>query len=342
MLAVLVVGLILRVFALTHNPTYVYDENYYAPAGCTLVGVCPHPGMGPFAGEAMLAKSPDPNVSHPVLGKLLIGTGIVVLGDRALGWRVMPVFAGLLSLWAFHRLARRMLDSEEDALIATALLAVDGMHVSVSRMAILDMFLFLFTTAAMLATSHVLATGGRDRKWIVAVGACLGLAMLVKTIACLTALAFVAIVFLLPGVERKARLGTVSVAAGVASLVFLSWAGFFLAKGCPLDQWLYVLGKGIRTGALPRNPSVLRSHRYSSQPYAWLFDARGMWFRPPAPDGTSSSLSSLLGLGNPVTWLSFLPASYKVYADWRERQDPRDAFLLIWFVVTFVPMFAIS
>ena len=41
----------------------------------------------------MLALSHPANPEHPPLGKELLALGIALFGDRALGWRVMPLLS---------------------------------------------------------------------------------------------------------------------------------------------------------------------------------------------------------------------------------------------------------
>ena len=77
-------------------------------------------------------------ISHPPLGKLLIALGIAVLGMHPLGWRLAGCLCGIAMLPVIYVLAKRLFGRERPALAAAAFLALDFMHFTQTRIALID------------------------------------------------------------------------------------------------------------------------------------------------------------------------------------------------------------
>jgi dolichyl-phosphate-mannose-protein mannosyltransferase len=82
--------------------------------------------------------------SHPPLGKVLIMAGIAVLGMTPFGWRFAGALFGVFMLPALYFLVRRVTKSPKWAFFATALMAVDFMHFTQTRIATIDVFVTFF------------------------------------------------------------------------------------------------------------------------------------------------------------------------------------------------------
>lgn len=86
-------------------------------------------------------------IVHPPLGKWLIAIPSGMFGNNELGWRLGPAIAGIISVFLLARIARRMFRSNLFGGIAGLLLALDGVSLVQSRVALLDIFLQLFIIA---------------------------------------------------------------------------------------------------------------------------------------------------------------------------------------------------
>ena len=86
-------------------------------------------------------------IVHPPVGKWLIAITSQFWGNDSLGWRLAPAIAGIVSVLLITRIARRMFRSNLFGGIAGLLLALDGISVVQSRVALLDIFLQLFILA---------------------------------------------------------------------------------------------------------------------------------------------------------------------------------------------------
>src|SRR5439155_18870643 len=142
---VVLIGAVLRLVGLSHPAGKMFDEIYYATEADELL----HHGVEwriPDNGD--VSQGYGDFVVHPQLGKWCIAIGVKIFGDREFGWRIAAVVAGVLSILIVVRLARRMFGSTVLGCAAGLLMALDGMHLVLSRTALLDIFLLLFIVAA--------------------------------------------------------------------------------------------------------------------------------------------------------------------------------------------------
>lgn len=134
-----VVGGVIRYWGLAFPHGKSFDEIYYATEA-----------------QEMLRYGYEDNrgfmfIVHPPLGKWLIGAGSAVFGDGSFGWRVVPAAAGTLCVLMLARVAMRMFHSVVLGVVAGGLLAMEGISVVISRVALLDIFLQFFILAAFCA-----------------------------------------------------------------------------------------------------------------------------------------------------------------------------------------------
>ena len=303
----------------------VFDEVYYAcdaqnllrygvehvtesdSANTAVAGACIPTGTGSF-------------VVHPPLGKWAIAVGEKLFGVNAFGWRFSAAVAGTLTVLIVVRAGRRMTGSTLLGCLAGLLVAVDGLHFVQSRVAMLDVFLVLWTTAGFACVvcdrdqlrSRLADGRGGIRWWRVAAGICLGAAVATKW----SGLYYLAAVGLLSvawevGARRTAGeprpfRGTVrrsTLALGAAfvlvplAVYLLSWTGWFVSDIGSNRQWAAEQPGGTRFDMLP---DALRSlwhyhqailsfheglsapHPYQSHAVGWLLLARPVsYYYPP-------------------------------------------------------------
>jgi dolichyl-phosphate-mannose-protein mannosyltransferase len=206
-------GAFLRFYRLQVPRAFVFDETYYAKDAWSILqhgvewcpvtsatnpnlanqlilqghtnvfATCPYGGYGEY-------------VVQPEVGKLLIAVGEAMFGLDSFGWRFSSAVFGSLAILLICRIARRMFRSTLLGCIAGLLMAMDGLEFVLSRTGILDIFLMFFILAAFgclvidrdqsraaLAEGVANRTGGDTgprlglRKWQVACGILLGLAV---------------------------------------------------------------------------------------------------------------------------------------------------------------------
>ncbi|TDO45837.1 protein-O-mannosyltransferase-like protein [Kribbella sp. VKM Ac-2527] len=203
-LAITAFAAILRFWNVGNPVKFVFDETYYAKDAFSLLkfGYARQFIDKPegAADKAILAGNLDvfkdtPSLTvHPEVGKWMIAAGEQLFGMNTFGWRFMPALFGSLTVLLLIRTVRRMSRSTLIGCIAGLLLAVDGLHFVMSRVALLDIFLAFWLVAAVsclvadrdwtrrrLAESPDL--GGKLGRWMLlrpwrlAAGVCFGLAL---------------------------------------------------------------------------------------------------------------------------------------------------------------------
>jgi len=132
----------------------IFDETYYAKDAYALLQAgyeltWPEEADGDFlAGDPQVTDEPS-YVVHPPLGKWLIAVGIRLFGtETALGWRFSAAVAGVVGVLLVALIAQRMFRSVFLGGVAGVLTAVEGHHLVMSRVALLDIFLMMFVLAA--------------------------------------------------------------------------------------------------------------------------------------------------------------------------------------------------
>src|SRR5688500_13272282 len=86
---------------------------------------------------------------HPPLGKLLMLPGIVLFGDNGWGWRAHAAVLGCLHIALMGFVAAGLFGSRRAGWLAAAFVAIDGLFVSYSRTALLDVPMNAFMMASL-------------------------------------------------------------------------------------------------------------------------------------------------------------------------------------------------
>lgn len=306
-LAVLALAALLRLWALGRPSTLVFDEIYYVrdaisqlAHGFPTVWPDDDPSMAGARATAFGAEAS--NAVHPPLGKWLIGLGILVFGpESGWGWRSAAALSGVATVGIVMRLGWLMSRSMVVACTAGLLLAVDGVHVVLSRVGLLDGFLATaIALGALFVWRDQLALAARaercapdrplpvwwGRPWLLAAAAAFGAAAAIKwsglyPLACF--LILVTVRDLLARLRRRdprAVLRAVGQAAAsaaltlpTAALVYLaSWAGWIIAPGGwarePGVPWPVSL-LAYHREMLGWHSTLSAPHPYQSHPLSW-------------------------------------------------------------------------
>ena len=202
---------VLRFWNLGHPRAIVFDETYYVKDSWSQ-WVLGFPAKWPPEGADALFLGGDTNafetagsfVVHPPLGRFFIGLGMALFGpDSSTGWRFAVAVFGTATVLLVYLVAKTLTGSVVFAGIASGLLAIDGLSIVLSRVALLDGILTFFLllgfwfvlldrrrhvarlaafAAAREASGHDPAWGPVfwNRPWLLAAGAALGAATAVK------------------------------------------------------------------------------------------------------------------------------------------------------------------
>jgi dolichyl-phosphate-mannose--protein O-mannosyl transferase len=278
---ILAVAALLRFWNLGMPATLVFDEVYYVDGARDYL-----------AGGVEVTDGKAEFIVHPPLGKWLIALGIWIFGDTAAGWRVVAALFGLLSIALIYLVARRLFSSEYLALIAASLMTIDGLHLVMSRTALLDIFLMFFLLAAFLALLY-------EKHFVVAIS--LGLALATKW----SALYFIlAIGIYLLFTNWKKLIPYIPI---IPIIYLVSWGGWFFSDNGwsrnystnPILSFIH-----YHREILNFHTGLTTEHSYEASPWNWLILGRptSFFYESPRTCGAENCSQEILAMGTPVIW----------------------------------------
>ncbi|NYI07872.1 dolichyl-phosphate-mannose--protein mannosyltransferase [Allostreptomyces psammosilenae] len=271
---------VLRLWNLGQPHAVIFDETYYAKDAWSLLQRGYESSWPDNANDAILATPPSVPLGddaafivHPPVGKWTIALGEWLFGMDPFGWRIAVAVLGTLSVLMLARIGRRLFRSTMLGCLAALLMTVDGLHLVMSRTALLDGVLMFWVLAGFgcllidrdrsrgrLADlvgdvpDSARATAARLgwRPWRLAGGLCLGLATATKWSGLFYVAAFGIMIVLwdagarrLAGAERPYRtmlrrdaLPAFGALVPVTIVVYLvSWVGWFASDDGYYRQW---------------------------------------------------------------------------------------------------------
>nr|WP_298928903.1 phospholipid carrier-dependent glycosyltransferase [uncultured Erythrobacter sp.] len=282
-----------------------FDEVHYLPAARELLS----------GGEYI-------NREHPLLGKELIALGMYLLGDNPLGWRIMPLIAGIIAMAASMR-AIWHASHDRFATIAFGILLATGFHIFIhARIAMLDIFMVCFLALAAWQFAAAMREPETGRWRLALAGVAIGCALASKwnsvPLAMLPGLTFFAarlsagrrrLIFSkrgvpVPGIslaEAFVWLGIVPLTVYAITFAPGYWMGEYLRPSVLSEKGLL----GLHQEILSLQQQVLAPHSYQSTWPQWVSNTRGIWY---LYEFTDNAQRGVLLIGNPVTMLLGLPA----------------------------------
>jgi len=323
-IAVTLIAAVTRFWALGFPQGKSFDEVYYA-----------------VEAQELLRYGYEDNrdymfVVHPPLGKWCIALTSWLFGDRGVlwhtsesfSWRVAPALAGTISVLIVARLAQRMFRSTIAGALAGLLMALEGISLVMSRVALLDIFLQTFLLAGfaclVIDRDQVRARLGRlyaagvdlrngapslgPRPWRLLGGVLLGLGCAVKWSGLSFWLGFAVLSLLwdrgalrAAGIERpwinwwrrSFPTGFCSLIVAAVTSYLLAWTGWFVGENSWNRHWSDTHpGTGL-FGWLPGGiRSLANYHHQAYEFHSHLYD----------PHAYKANPWSWLILGRPISF----------------------------------------
>ncbi|MBM3655750.1 MAG: phospholipid carrier-dependent glycosyltransferase [Actinobacteria bacterium] len=300
----------------------IFDEVYYVNGARDFLAY----GVESESGEAEF-------VVHPPLGKWLIGLGIKIFGDIPLGWRFSAALFGLASIILLYFITQALFKSTFLSLIATTLISFDGLHLVMSRTALLDIFLSFF----ILLTFYFVI---RERYW--QAGITIGLALATKWSALYILVALV--IFLL--IYKRTPIKTALQFTLLPALTYLvTWSGWFLSDiGWKRDSGTNSLLSlfNYHREMLDFHTNLETDHSYEASPWNWLILGRPTSFFYATPKGCGEQKCSqeVLALGTPTLWWLGLFAIFATLGYFVYRRELSAGLILLFLFANFLPWIA--
>ena len=322
-------ALTLRLWRLDLPKGYIFDEVYYAKDAASLIthGVeLNEDGMAEF-------------VVHPPLGKWLIGIGIKLFGNNEFGWRVIAAVVGSASVLLIYLIVQRLFNSLFLSNIAAALFALDGLHLVMSRVALLDIFLMFL----ILLSFYLIL---RDNLWLS--GVIIGLASATKW----SAVFVIPLLILLTVNLSRANFATwgkrfSQFVLTPIGIYLLSWSGWiFSSKGWARDSGSNLFSSlwNYHVEIMNFHRGLTEQHTYAANPWSWLVLGRptSFYYETPKNCGAQSCSQEILAIGTPILWWAGIFAITITVGLFIVNRDRISAFILAGIAGTYLPWFFIQ
>lgn len=322
MTLVLIFAALTRFINLGRPNELVFDEVYYVD------------GARDFLQTGVEVDGASPEfIVHPPVGKWAIAIGIKLFGDNSFGWRFSAALVGVLSVALVYAIAQQLFHSQFLSISAAALMSLDGLHLVMSRTALLDIFLSFF----LLLSFYLLIT---NRLWLMSIS--MGLALGTKWSA-LYVLAALGIYLL---ISRREFIKTALQCGVIPLFVYLvSWSGWFLSdKGWsrdystnPLISWIH-----YHREMLNFHTGLTTEHSYEASAWNWLVLGRptSFFYATPKSCGSSSCSQEVLAIGTPVLWWLGLIALFTTVGYFIHRRERNAGLILMFWLSSYLPWLA--
>lgn len=331
---------LLRLPFLGQPHAVIFDETYYVKDSLALLNFG-HERKVIENADAALLTSGGENVQsiftdaasyivHPPVGKWVIASGEALFGATPFGWRIAVAVLGILSVLLTARIARRLTKSNFIGTVAGLLLALDGLHIAMSRSALLDTSLSFFVLCAfgfLIIDRDSLNSGG-TKIWRWAMVLALGLACATKWSGVYFAAAF-GLLMLVWDYERRSKrlenlgswvmkdfLPALLMPFAIIAIYISSWIGWFRSSGGWNRNWaqendvtswvpdslvsLFHYHKDM----LSFHTNLVTPHSYASNPWTWPLMIRptSFYYQTDPTCGTEQCSQEVIPLGNPLIW----------------------------------------
>ena len=313
---ILGISALLRIFRLGTPNEVVFDEVYYVDGARDLL-----------ANGVELTNGKPEFVVHPPIGKWMIAIGIKLFGDNPIGWRISAALFGVVSIYLIFLVARKLFKSDFLALLSAALASIDGIHLVMSRTALLDIFLMTFLFGAFTALIF--------QKYLL-MALMLGLGLGTKWSALYFIIAIAVYLFIR---ERRALISYVII---IPSVYLISWSGWFLS----INGWNRKSSSNSLLSLFNYHKEILdfhtgleTDHPYQASPWNWLILGRptSFFYDSPKNCGSDNCAQEILAMGTPTIWWLGLISIFITIGYFIHRRDKSAGLILVALLSNYLP-----
>ena len=310
-------------------------------------------------------------VTHPPLGKLLLGIGIRIFGMTPFGWRFSGALFGALMLPVFYVLTKKLFGNSLIAFAGTTIFAFDFMHFTQTRLATIDTYAVFFILLMYLFFWLFLLedpdapdfSRARQTRNLFFSGLFFGMGAASKW-TCLYAGAGLALLWLLHWIGRGRRLAkaerrgeltqelTTNIAlclvffvAIPAAIYYVCYIPYGRASGLSGLKMLFSgdyarIVRDNQVYMFKYHAGVKATHPYSSRWYQWIADIRPILYYQEFPSQTTKSAIAAF-LSPLVCWGGLLALPCVGWLGVR-RKDKAALFLLVGYLAQLVPWLGVK
>jgi dolichyl-phosphate-mannose--protein O-mannosyl transferase len=252
---------------------------------------------------------------------------------------------GTASIVLIYLIALKLFDSIFLASLASAFLALDGLNLVMSRVALLDIFLMFFV---LLAAYFLLS----NQYWLsaIAIGAATGVkwsgAYLIPIFL------LISINFVRSGLIKQLVIRLTQFILTPILIYLITWLGWIITnKGWDRnwaanqsDSFIPDVMRNLwhyHSEILNFHTGLNDEHSYSANPWSWLILGRptSFYYQTPAGCGATSCAQEILAIGTPLLWWAATISLAVTIGFWLKQRDQISSFILTGVVVTYLPWF---
>lgn len=322
-------ALTLRLWRLNQPKGYIFDEIYYAKNAASLID---HGVELDAAGQADF-------IVHPPLGKWIIGIGIKLFGNNEFGWRIMAALIGSASVLLIFLIAQKLFQSLFLSNTAALLMSFDGLHLVMSRVALLDIFLMFFillTFYLILLNNYLLASvvlglaGATKWSGFFLIPLLIGLMIFTHLKKPLIWIKQISLLIIIP-----------------FGIYLISWAGWLAnTSGWSRDSRSNPFASLINYHVEIFNfhKDLTEAHAYAANPWSWLILGRptSFYYESPSNCGAANCAQEILAIGTPILWWVGIFAIALTAGLFITNKDRKAGLILLFIAATYLPWFVIQ
>lgn len=332
---------------ITYYDTTMFDEVHYAGSAYEFLH-----GMSMF------------EQTHPPMGKILIAIGELFFGVTPFGWRFMSALAGALMLPIFFWFLYMVTVNGTVALLGTALLSMDFMHFTLSRIGTLDslaaFFILLMVTLLLFVLKRADREMSKGRKrpsaallgWMLLDSLAVGMGVSTKWTGFYAMLAMAVCFLCFCGYwlwkQRKSG-RPVGYTVGLFAEGLVSYSllplGVYLLSFVP--QWKAEGGDNLWQVMWERSQYMLQFHKdmvfehpYKSPWYTWPLDLVSLL--DSAHFVGEDSISLVATFGNPLIWWGGIAAFFYLVSRVVRKRDKMAGILCFFYLMLLMPWFFVQ
>lgn len=286
---ILVLASALRFIGLAHPDTYIFDEVYHAFTAREYL----HNHVVAWEWWTTPPKGVAYEWTHPPLAKYGMVTGMLLFGENSFGWRSISATMGVLSVLGIYLLTFALFRRRNLALLASFLVAIEGLNISQSRIGMNDIYMLAFLIYSLFAAVK--------SRWKLA-SVLFGLSLASKWSA-LYGIVPLSLIYLnqhtLKNWNLKSSIShflfSLRCLLIVSAVYILSFTPFILA-GHTWEQFIE-----LHRQMWYYHTHLVATHSYQSNPLQWIFGVRPVWY---FVDYGQTMISNIYAQANPlILWL---------------------------------------
>ena len=264
---------------------------------------------------------------HPLLSMLFMQYGIVMFGFNYFGWRIFSVVFGLVSIIAFYFLVKQLF-TNRTAIIASFLLSIDFLHIVLSRIAMIEIYVFGF----MILGFCFLARSLKHEKseGLLLAGTFFGLALATKLVALFALLAGFLIYLAISADPKRLLRGFIRLIILPLLLFIVVSLLLNLSGGMNPLTWAQFEVKNFEYHQM-----FSYHHPFNAAAWTWPFLLRSTPFfgAQMGPDLTGY----IIAFGNPAVYWLLVPVMIYLLYEFQKKRNTSVLFILIGFICAYLP-----